>query len=105
MHFGTSLHSRDTRRIFDRYFNPVYESAGGPNARGGMRSTHTPANTAFLPGFASSLYDWYKPPMTRRECTDHLMSQGEGAFVVRDSDSNPGLLLHPFVDSFRTAFA
>lgn len=73
-----------------RYFNPVYESAGSPNARGGMRSTHTPANTAFLPGFASSVYDWYKPPMTRRECTDHLMSQGEGAFVVRDSDSNPG---------------
>jgi hypothetical protein len=28
--------------------------------------------------------------MTRGECTEHLMGQGEGSFVVRDSDSNPG---------------
>jgi hypothetical protein len=32
----------------------------------------------------------YKPKMTRGECTEHLMAQGEGSFVVRDSDSNPG---------------
>ena len=36
------------------------------------------------------MYEWYKPQMSRRECTDHLMAQGEGSFVVRDSDSIPG---------------
>ena len=30
------------------------------------------------------------PKMTRKDCTDHLTKRGEGAFVVRDSDANPG---------------
>lgn len=46
--------------------------------------------TPFVPGIANPLYDWYQPKMTRKDCTDHLLTQGEGAFVVRDSDANPG---------------
>jgi hypothetical protein len=46
--------------------------------------------TPFVPGVRSAMYDWYHPDMSRKDCTDHLMKRGEGAFVVRDSDANPG---------------
>ena len=44
----------------------------------------------FVPGVRSAMFDWYHPKMTRKDCTDHLTKRGEGAFVVRDSDANPG---------------
>jgi hypothetical protein len=47
-------------------------------------------DTSFRAGVTSAVYEWYKPTMGRKECTDHLMAQGEGSFVIRDSDSNPG---------------
>eukprot|EP00038_Savillea_parva_P006784 m.165816 g.165816 ORF g.165816 m.165816 type:complete len:2014 (-) comp12609_c0_seq1:393-6434(-) len=74
------------KRVLPTYRNPTYEAAGG------LQGTAPPTNhdTSFRPGFANAMYEWYKPQMSRRECTDHLMAQGEGSFVVRDSDSIPG---------------
>jgi hypothetical protein len=36
------------------------------------------------------MYDWYYPTMTRKECTQYLSTQGEGAFIIRDSTATPG---------------
>ena len=44
----------------------------------------------FVTGVRHAMFDWYHPDMTRKACTDHLMQRGQGAFVVRDSDANPG---------------
>jgi len=44
----------------------------------------------FEPGVANPMYAWYQPHMSRQECEDFLMKQGEGAFVVRDSSFTPG---------------
>ncbi len=41
-------------------------------------------------GFSNQMYDWYQPSMTRKECTQYLMAQGDGAFVIRDSAGTPG---------------
>ncbi len=41
-------------------------------------------------GFSNEMYDWYQPTMSRKECTQYLMLQGEGAFIIRDSASTPG---------------
>lgn len=39
---------------------------------------------------SNPMYDWYNPTMTRKECTQYLLGQGEGAFVIRDSTATPG---------------
>jgi hypothetical protein len=36
------------------------------------------------------MYDWYHPTMTRKDCTQYLLAQGEGAFIIRDSAATPG---------------
>jgi hypothetical protein len=36
------------------------------------------------------MYDWYHPNMTRKDCTQYLLAQGEGAFIIRDSAATPG---------------
>ena len=36
------------------------------------------------------MYDWYHPNMTRKECTQYLLAQGDGAFIIRDSEGTPG---------------
>jgi hypothetical protein len=41
-------------------------------------------------GFSNQMYDWYQPQMTRKECTQYLLGQGEGAFIIRDSTATPG---------------
>eukprot|EP00040_Diaphanoeca_grandis_P032241 m.195019 g.195019 ORF g.195019 m.195019 type:complete len:2186 (-) comp32545_c1_seq1:652-7209(-) len=48
------------------------------------------SNTDWVPGVTNPMYDWYRPDMTRKDCTDHLNQLGEGAYIVRDSDANPG---------------
>jgi hypothetical protein len=52
-------------------------------------STLTPG-PAFHIGMSNPSYDWYQPSMSRKECTNYLMDQGEGAFVIRDSAATPG---------------
>jgi hypothetical protein len=44
----------------------------------------------FNPGLSNPLYSWYQPGMSRQECDQYLMNQGEGAFVIRDSAATPG---------------
>jgi hypothetical protein len=44
----------------------------------------------FTPGVGNPLYDWYHPQMSRADCSKYLEGQGEGAFVVRDSQATPG---------------
>jgi hypothetical protein len=44
----------------------------------------------FIPGTSNPLYDWYRPEMSRQDCTTYLEGLGEGAFVVRDSQATPG---------------
>jgi len=72
------------KRQAPQIVNPTYEAAGA--------YTETPPSVAaaFKSGEACAMYDWYKPTMSRRDCVEYLMTQGEGSFVVRDSDSNPG---------------
>jgi hypothetical protein len=70
------------------FVNPTYEAAGGVTVvtTGGAAA----GDKTFKAGQTNAMYDWYKPFMSRRDCTEYLMAQGEGAFVVRDSDSTQG---------------
>ena len=47
-------------------------------------------NPHFVPGVSNPMYEWYRPDMTRQECTETLMSADDGSFVVRDSKATPG---------------
>jgi len=49
-----------------------------------------PAIQQFVAGQKNPLYDWYHPAMTRGDCDIHFKAQGDGAFVVRDSQATPG---------------
>jgi len=51
---------------------------------------HPSVDTDFQPGVANPMYAWYQPHMSRQECEEYLCSQGEGAFVIRDSSFTPG---------------
>jgi len=67
----------------------------GSTNRGGRSTYNNPgfggeAGGDFQPGVSNPLYDWYKPHMSRQECSDYLQAQGEGAFVIRDSQATPG---------------
>lgn len=44
----------------------------------------------FRPGHENPLYGWYQPNVSRKECTDTLQKKKEGAFIIRDSEANPG---------------
>jgi hypothetical protein len=44
----------------------------------------------FRPGHENPLYGWYQPNVSRKECTDKLKLKKEGAFIIRDSEANPG---------------
>jgi len=46
--------------------------------------------TNIIENVSNPMYDWYNPTMTRKECTQYLLAQGEGAFVIRDSAATPG---------------
>ena len=48
------------------------------------------AKTNIVENISNPMYDWYNPTMTRKECTQYLLAQGEGAFVIRDSAATPG---------------
>jgi len=52
--------------------------------------THVAVETDFEPGVANPMYAWYQPNMSRQECEEYLATQGEGAFVIRDSSFTPG---------------
>jgi hypothetical protein len=41
-------------------------------------------------GLSNPMYEWYQPTMTRKDCTQYLLAQGEGAFIIRDSSATPG---------------
>lgn len=41
-------------------------------------------------GVDNPMYAWYQPSMTRKDCTQYLMMQGEGAFIIRASEATPG---------------
>lgn len=81
----------ESRDRLPTYNNPTYQSAqdinGGKNYDMIEEGTYT---KQFVPGVENPMYDWYQPKMTRKECSDYLSSQGEGAFVVRDSEANEG---------------
>ena len=59
--------------------NPMYGHGMEPNTLNGQGT-----------GVDNPMYSWYQPSMTRKECTQYLMAQGEGAFIVRDSSATPG---------------
>jgi len=63
--------------------NPAYASEG-------LYDESMGAGNEFIAGVDNPLYSWYHPTMTRKESTEYLSNLGEGAFVVRDSDANPG---------------
>lgn len=48
------------------------------------------SSTAFIPGMANPMYEWYKPDMSRQECSQSLMVAPVGSFIVRDSQATPG---------------
>jgi len=72
------------RERLPTFSNPTYDSA--PQTNGPVQYD----SVNFRPGVENPNYDWYKPAMSRKECTEYLIAQGEGAFVIRDSDANPG---------------
>jgi hypothetical protein len=49
-----------------------------------------PVAESFEQGMNNGMYSWYQPEMSRKDCTEYLESQGEGAFVIRDSAATPG---------------
>ena len=48
------------------------------------------AGNSISQGINNPMYTWYQPSMTRKDCTQYLMMQGEGAFIIRDSSATPG---------------
>ena len=68
--------------------NPTFQP---PNkaAAGEGNYSDVPAGS-FEVGVSNPMYDWYQPELSRQECTNYLLSQGEGAFVIRDSQATPG---------------
>ena len=52
--------------------------------------TQNAQNIQNVDSINNPMYDWYHPNMTRKDCTQYLMAQGEGAFVIRDSAATPG---------------
>ena len=48
------------------------------------------AGNSITEGVNNPMYTWYQPSMTRKDCTQYLMMQGEGAFIIRDSSATPG---------------
>jgi len=45
-------------------------------------------DTEWQPGVSNPMYAWYRPNMSRKECSEALTGLGDGAFIVRDSESN-----------------
>lgn len=41
-------------------------------------------------GLENPIYAWYQPGMSRQQTEEYLLSQQEGAFVIRDSAFTPG---------------
>lgn len=70
------------------FANPTYASTD--DYRASQASTTYEELSTFTPGVNNPMYDWYQPAMTRKDATEYLSAQGEGAFIVRDSDANPG---------------
>jgi hypothetical protein len=46
--------------------------------------------TSNIESVNNPMYEWYQPNMTRKECTQYLLAQGDGSFIVRDSTATPG---------------
>jgi hypothetical protein len=79
---------RYTREAEDMY-GAVYGDGGGP--QGQDSSIYDAMGVEpFVPGKANPLYDWYKPDINRAMCDTELSAQGEGAFLIRDSQATPG---------------
>jgi len=77
--------SNKRKNLFADNKGPSYES--NPAYEEGLYSE---SSTDFRVGVENPVYSWYQPKMTRKECSDYLGPLGEGAFVVRDSEANPG---------------
>jgi len=69
--------------------NPTFQPPNKVAAGGAGAYSDVPA-VAFETGVSNPMYEWYQPELSRQECTNYLMSQGEGAFVIRDSQATPG---------------
>jgi hypothetical protein len=71
------------------FIQPKSESESKSNSE--IPITYTSASDSMpSEGVSNPMYSWYQPSMTRRECTQYLMAQGEGAFVIRASEATPG---------------
>eukprot|EP00041_Stephanoeca_diplocostata_P039671 m.1637402 g.1637402 ORF g.1637402 m.1637402 type:complete len:1970 (-) comp25810_c0_seq1:222-6131(-) len=86
------------RRKLPAMTNPAYEHQGQQHIHQNyavptydlVESGSPQYSEILVPGVSNALYDWYQPAMSRKDCAAYLSQQGEGAFVVRDSDANPG---------------
>jgi hypothetical protein len=71
--------------------NPTFK---GPNEvyshSGSVKYDFAGNSNSISQGINNPMYTWYQPSMTRRDCTQYLMMQGEGAFIIRDSSATPG---------------
>jgi len=67
--------------------NPTFVA---PINKGALYSDASVNSEALAIGHANPMYEWYQPEMSRKDCTTYLLTQPEGAFVIRDSAATPG---------------
>jgi len=73
----------------DDMYGAVYGDGLGPG--GADSSVYDDLGVKpFVAGQANPLYDWYCPDINRAMCDTQLNGQGEGAFLVRDSQATQG---------------
>jgi hypothetical protein len=84
------IRKNNSRIIFDDEFsnkeatnavNPLFIASSGAFIN---------KQTENVESINNPIYDWYHPNMTRKDCTQYLLVQGEGAFIIRDSAATPG---------------
>jgi hypothetical protein len=85
------IRKNNSRISFDKDNDAIIYSSHAINP-----TFKAPVNDAYIDipkndsGISNPMYTWYQPSMTRKDCTQYLMMQGEGAFIIRDSSATPG---------------
>lgn len=83
----------DISKDMSHAVNPLFISANianTANTTNTRNTTYIDMKTQNIENITNPMYDWYQPNMTRKECTQYLLAQGEGSFIVRDSTATPG---------------
>ncbi len=83
IYFDDDISNKDSSHAV----NPLFISANIANT---ANTTYIDMKASNIESVNNPMYEWYQPNMTRKECTQYLLAQGEGSFIIRDSGATPG---------------